>query len=292
MRRHLISLYPEAWRDRYGDEMRALLQDSPLTLRGTLDLLRGALLAHLRPLPGSAAAVRARTTVAQVLGCFIVFCAFGAGFAKTTENFDVAEHLHPLLGHAHAIILAAALGAGTALLLAAAPLALVALSRAQRTRDPRLLTLVAVLPAAGVLAAAAVGALALWSHAHPRTGAGSLLVLGLCAAALLVAGVACWAAPRAILRRIAVPRGAYAVALPALGLASLGMAAVTAATGVFLAGLVVDAPALGAMGNGPGQLIDVTTSIAIQFAAMLACTAGAAVSAARGLRSLPRLTAY
>jgi hypothetical protein len=143
-----------------------------------------------------------------------------------------------------------------------------------------------VLPAAGLLAAAAVGGLALWSHANQRPGIGGLLVLGLCAAALLTAGVACWAAPRAILRRIAVPRGAYLVALPALGLATLGMAAVTAATGVFLAGLVVDAPRLGAMGNGPGQLIDVTTSIAVQFAAMLACSAGAAVSTARGLRAL------
>jgi hypothetical protein len=67
------------------------------------------------------------------------------------------------------------------------------------------------------------------------------------------------------------------------------MAAVALATGLFLIGVIADAPSFGASGNGPGQLINVTTSIAIQFIGMLGLSAVAAVSAARGLRSLRAL---
>jgi hypothetical protein len=77
--------------------------------------------------------------------------------------------------------------------------------------------------------------------------------------------------------------------VPAVALVALCMAAVALATGVFLVGILADAPDLGASGNGPGQLINVTTSIAIQFIGMLGLSAVAAVSAARGLRSLRAL---
>lgn len=45
----LILLYPHAWRQRYGAEYRALLEDMPLTSRMGFDSLRGALDAHLHP---------------------------------------------------------------------------------------------------------------------------------------------------------------------------------------------------------------------------------------------------
>jgi len=44
-----LALYPLAYRRRYGQEMHALLGDVPPGLRGLLDLVRGALAAHLRP---------------------------------------------------------------------------------------------------------------------------------------------------------------------------------------------------------------------------------------------------
>ncbi len=47
----LLRLYPRAWRERYGEELSALIQtQSPLGLGAWLDLLRGALAAHLHPL--------------------------------------------------------------------------------------------------------------------------------------------------------------------------------------------------------------------------------------------------
>ena len=62
MRRRLaglaLALYPLAFRRRYGQEMRALLDETPPGVHTVLDLLRGALAAHLRPPAGLGALPR------------------------------------------------------------------------------------------------------------------------------------------------------------------------------------------------------------------------------------------
>ena len=45
----LLAFYPRWWRDRYGDEMRALLELAPPSRHDRLDLARGALDAWLHP---------------------------------------------------------------------------------------------------------------------------------------------------------------------------------------------------------------------------------------------------
>jgi hypothetical protein len=45
----ITGLYPKAWRQRYGDELADLLEGGSLGLRDRVDLLRGALDAHLHP---------------------------------------------------------------------------------------------------------------------------------------------------------------------------------------------------------------------------------------------------
>ena len=45
----LIHLYPRAWRQRYGEEMRELLASQPSSLRTFTDLVAGALDARLNP---------------------------------------------------------------------------------------------------------------------------------------------------------------------------------------------------------------------------------------------------
>lgn len=62
--RWLLRLYPRTWRQRYGAELEALLDEGRLTLPQSLDLLRGALEAHLygRP-PGYADDGPRRTTL-------------------------------------------------------------------------------------------------------------------------------------------------------------------------------------------------------------------------------------
>jgi hypothetical protein len=47
--RWLVRLYPKRWRMRYGDELEAMLEQTPSSPRIVLDLVAGALDAHLNP---------------------------------------------------------------------------------------------------------------------------------------------------------------------------------------------------------------------------------------------------
>lgn len=47
--RALLRLYPRLWRQRYGDELSALLEEQPLRLRIVLDIVRGALVQRFSP---------------------------------------------------------------------------------------------------------------------------------------------------------------------------------------------------------------------------------------------------
>lgn len=57
-----IALYPRAWRARYGEEAEAVLGVERLGLRDRLDLVRGALDAHLHPAVPSPVPVAAAVT--------------------------------------------------------------------------------------------------------------------------------------------------------------------------------------------------------------------------------------
>lgn len=61
-----LGLYPRAWRERYGDELEALLEEERLGLRTRLDLLRGALDAHLHPAAPSRVPVLAAVTASAL----------------------------------------------------------------------------------------------------------------------------------------------------------------------------------------------------------------------------------
>jgi hypothetical protein len=67
-----IGLYPRAWRERYGDELADLLERERLGFRMRLDLVRGAVDAHLHPvapsrLPALAAVTASALAVAHAL---------------------------------------------------------------------------------------------------------------------------------------------------------------------------------------------------------------------------------
>lgn len=62
----LLRLYPRSWRERYGEELLALIETQrPLGLGAWLDLLRGALVAHLHPLAADRDATRSSMMIAQ-----------------------------------------------------------------------------------------------------------------------------------------------------------------------------------------------------------------------------------
>ncbi len=48
-RRWLLCLYPKAWRERYAMEYLVLLEEVPFSGRMVLDVVRGAVDAHLHP---------------------------------------------------------------------------------------------------------------------------------------------------------------------------------------------------------------------------------------------------
>jgi hypothetical protein len=85
----LVRLYPRRWRDRYGPELEALLEDSGAGVRSAADLVRGALDAHLRGL-------RPRRTLPLAL---LLLCAAGVGWM----NFHATDDVQPV---AAALVLA------------------------------------------------------------------------------------------------------------------------------------------------------------------------------------------
>jgi hypothetical protein len=100
--------------------------------------------------------------------------------------------------------------------------------------------------------------------------------------------VACWAAPRAIVRRLELPIGALRPSLLATAALSAAMIATTAAVGVYLVAMLVDAPVLASSANGPLALASTADLITAQFAPMVLLSALATMSVRRGLRSSDR----
>jgi hypothetical protein len=93
MKRLLLRLYPSRWRERYGDEFAAILEERPLGPAGVADVVHGAIDAHLRQsgtgTPGASRLVGAAAIVGGVLwpvGMFgSIFDPSGAPWAMTTE---------------------------------------------------------------------------------------------------------------------------------------------------------------------------------------------------------------
>ncbi len=61
-----VGLYPRAWRERYGDELQEVLERDRLGFRMRLDLVRGAVDAHLHPLAPSRLPVLAAVTASAL----------------------------------------------------------------------------------------------------------------------------------------------------------------------------------------------------------------------------------
>ncbi|MGI8557931.1 MAG: hypothetical protein ACR2ND_06450, partial [Solirubrobacteraceae bacterium] len=267
MRSILIALYPRAWRARYGSEFAALLEESGCGAREVLDLLRGALDAHLRPSElRSPPLERMRGTVAAAICCGSAFALVGAGFAKSTEDGSVAAaaSLHTLLGSARLSIELVALAAAAAVLLGGAG---IVLRRPGVLRAP-------LLAAAGFCLCTV---LLLTSAAH---GAAPF-VLWSAAAALAAAYGALGARSellRAPLEAATLRRGVLAAAALALC-----MAAITLVLGVYVVGLMADAPAAARTASDPLGL-STAASLLLQFLAMGALSGLCALGADQGLR--------
>ena len=291
-----VLTYPLAFRWRYGDEMRALLDDEPPSSRTVLDLLRGALAAHLRPPAGLGGVVelddRLRASMSGVLACWVAFAAAGSGFAITTEDapFSKAGNGHPLLGSAHAAIQILAIVASVALVAGALPLVVAALGRARPARRLRLLVR---LPVAAVITFAGlttvIGLVAHGQRSQATTGSGiAFIAWGL---AGLVCAAVCVIASRRVLFLMPVARRRLFMAFGCGAIITTAMVVIAMFTALYAIALSVDVPGLAASGNGPLHPTSVTISLVLQLVVMLVAASLAVTTTRRGWRAVAPRTA-
>ena len=255
----LVALYPEPWRERYGEEMRALIEDDPPRLRGLGSIVLGAADAHLRPLAGwrttTPATSRMRASISGIFFCWIALSVAGAGFQKETEDppYAIAGHEHMVLSAARDLVLAGALLGAAVLARFGLPLLWRAVRQAYLERDTRLTLALGLAPAAIASFALLTGALVLLARGNPehaRTTTTLAIVLPWWAAGLLCA-TACAIAPRLALRRLAVPARSLRRASRAGALLALAMALVTVGLILYTVSLALLEPALSGNGGGP-----------------------------------------
>lgn len=288
--RFALALYPLAYRRRYGKEMEALVEDAGASPRAVADLLRGALLAHLRPELGLEEQLgpddRLRLGLSSILLCWVVFSAAGLGLYKTTEDhpFTRLADAHGLVGAVHTAIQVLALLAAAAVAVGAAPLIVLALRQARDRRTVERATVLAV--GCLVVFGLATAALVVIANLPPAPGrdldAAGLAIWTMIA---LACGLGCALAARVGLLAITVPREFLRVASACAGVVVIGMFGISLATAVYLIALLHEAPALADRGNGPLALLSVAGSLTIQLAVMVAVAVPAGLSA---YRSRPR----
>jgi hypothetical protein len=294
--RAALGLYPPAWRARYGDEVRALLEDSGTGPRATASLAWHAVPAwawpprHLHDRPG-----RMRASLATVLMAWALLAGLAAVFVQLAQAQGAVEGLlparYPVIqwpywafdGCLVVSVLAAAVG-GMPLWL----LMLRTARRARRRREVACLLAPTVVPAAYIVANFVVSRLALGSDrpvvpwqsrsvvdlANGTAGLRwflALVVLGFAAAVVFAAG------PGLALRRLR-PRGpAVVLAARAAVLAAVTMGLAGVASVVAMVGLYLWTPAYAGYHEG--------WQLAVYLPAALVVSAVAVVSAARGIRA-------
>ena len=299
----VLRWYPAPWRNRYGDELVALLEDTyegaPIPLRSRLSLVRAGSVERLNHRgigPSGRPLERVRSGSLLVLCAWAAMVVAGSAFAKTSEHWDAstprADRSLPAAGYV-AVQWAALVG--SVVVATAAALCLPPFLRRMRqggwaqVRRP-ILRAVAFTTATGLAGLGAV----LWAHhlTEPqRNGAdwrySMVAVLG---AVLVAATVASWVAAAVdtvVTLRIPV-RTLRACASLAL-LLTLAMVVVFGGTVTWWWSVAVHAP--GFFGRGPtGRPTDAfPVPLAAAGLLMVAGLGTAACGTWRVLRSLPAL---
>ncbi len=288
----LLGLYPLAFRRRYGEEMAALLDQTPVRAGALLDLLRGALRAHARPPAGLgdvlAVGERVRGSVSGVLACWLAFAVAGFGFYEATEDhpFPAVARAHVALGGAHLTVQLLALLASLAVVLGALPLVVLALD--QGRRRPQLRVLLGLPFAAVAVFIALTAALVVIAHAQPKLHGAPAARAAFIAWELagVICGVVCVLAARRALFAIPLARGWLLYALGAATLVAAAMVAIALATALYAITLPLDAPRLAAETTGPLALASTSFALIVQLLAMAIASALALTTTRRGWRAL------
>jgi hypothetical protein len=223
-----LGLYPAAWRERYGEEVQALLDDSGADLRTVAGLTWQAALAwawpprHLYDRPA-----RMRGSVATVLVAWTMLAGLGVVFFQLTQAQGARSPAHPLIAWSYWVFDAAVAVSVIAVAVGGAPLWLLMMRTAVRRRSWRdVMYLCSPLSAtAAWVIAVRITVLLL----HRTDGVGPWWFLVLVAAGFVAA---CWfaAGPVLALQRLHPGGPAMVLAARAGGLAAAAMTLAGAAS--------------------------------------------------------------
>jgi hypothetical protein len=230
--RAALALYPPAWRARYGDEVRALLEESGGGLGAAASLAWRAMPAwiwsprHLYDRPA-----RVRASLATVLMAWSVLVGLGLVFAQLAQFQGYRPPGHPAVPWSYAVFDAALALSVLAVVAGGLPLWLLMLRRALRQRRPRDVGYL-LLP----LAAPAAYLITLMATVRGPGGLSPWWFLAVTLGGFAAAGVAA-AGPALALRRMRPAGPALRMAAAGAGLAAAAMAVATIAIMVAVIGL-------------------------------------------------------
>ena len=289
--RWILRCYPRAWRKRYAEEMRVLLQEHPVSLWTLLDLLRGALDAHLHPnlLPGEIMTMAARLRTSEI----VIFCTFifyaclwfvVNGVRDPLSVWEPTIQAHPAISLADSILNASMGIALLAVILGGVPVLLSIVRQAFQNREWRQLVLLSV-PLVAVVLIVVYGLLAsgMWAQRTvpqnvnaPLTPLAIILQVGFLLL-LLVAVVGSSAGLMLAVRRSQLSERLVRFALLAAAIVTLAMVVGTGATLLLSVLILTQAP----------QVAVIAPAIMPVFAILMGIAAALAINALqRGRRVL------
>jgi hypothetical protein len=292
----LLRWYPKAWRDRYGDELLAMMEDTlgerPVTLRFRLSIALAGIReqAHAVGLAGETVPQSevVRAGGVAVVTAWAVFILAGAAFAKLSEhgNEAVAASGSPLAEDSYRIMVVLAVAAAMAVVAGAA---LAARPLFRLLRDDGGLVLrrrLSVAATLSMIAAAATAGLVLMAHRLPpadvETGARPYGVAFIGWAIVIAAAVAAWVSfGTGAVRRVAFSRRALAIESVLAATVAVAMVAMTVVTGVWWVAVADRAPWFlhGAAPGTPGSAFDLRLALVVTL--MVLADAVAAVGVVR-----------
>ncbi len=268
MKTWLLHLYPATWRERYGEEFAALLDDCQLPPLYVLDIVRGALDARLHEaqLTGRILPMMNRTRRAEItIFCaWIAFVVAGLAFQRMSEydDFQNAGATYPAIGVSFFAIQAGAAIALLAVLVGGVPIALFAFTRAleQRRYGVALLFGVPVLAFAALAVyikiVSGISGVTSQDASGPTT-LGKELFLGLIVLFALAAIASAWAVSAAISRSDVDERWYRFARIPAF-VTALALLVMCAATIIWGLALRVSVPQLF---NGDDGIVATNTGL-------------------------------
>jgi hypothetical protein len=295
MRSRVLRLYPSSWRARYGDEFAALLEEYPLTPFALLDIVVGALDAHLTPFDANGRILRMlnqpRRSVVAVFIAYIAFVLAGINYNRMIEDdLRTINPAHPAVAAAYDVVYWASAVSLLAVLIGGLPIGFAIARRALAGRQWDVLALLAVPPLALLIwlgwTWVLLNAIApqVDSGASPRPTAGLFFLTWV--GVFLLAAIASTAAVSIAVSRSELPVQIYRFALGPAAVAVLTMLVMFVA--VFAWGLLIQSQVPGYLDTPDGPppyQIPILTGWVVDLIIMALATLIAAAALIRAWRT-------